>query len=69
MSTQLDHIRAWEAGDEFPDHETFVFGHGFGTAIVDEVDGLLGLIRALRENEHLQENEPDLIRRMDEVLA
>lgn len=43
-SDHLEQIRAWEAGDLYPEHDTFSFGHGFGTALVKEHDRLLGFV-------------------------
>ncbi len=47
--TQLDQIRRWEAGTYYPEHDTFSFGHGFGTAITEHVDSLVAALRSTRE--------------------
>ena len=41
MGDRIDQIRQWEAGERYPDHDTFSFGHGFGTALLDEIGDLL----------------------------
>lgn len=40
MSDRIEQIRRWEAGELYPDHETFSFGHGFGLALAEDFDRL-----------------------------
>lgn len=40
MAEQLDQIKAWLAGDLYPDHGTFAMGREFAAAVVAECDRL-----------------------------
>lgn len=35
---RLEQIAAWERGDLYPEHDTFSFGHGFGTGLIEETE-------------------------------
>lgn len=45
---RIEQIRQWEAGMLHPDHDTFSFGHGFGTALVEAFDGLTAYLDAVK---------------------
>ena len=44
-SERIEQIRQWEAGSLYPEHDTFSFGHGFGSALVAQHDEAAAILQ------------------------